>query len=352
MHVRLKGINSVKKKLADGSTRTYWYAWKGGPKLDGKPGSPEFIASYNEAVGKRVAPRTGTLQEILEAYQRSSDFMGLAERTKRDYRKHILAIGEEFGSFPIGGLTDRRARGTFLAWRDDIATRSARTADYRFSVLARTMAWAVDRGLATVNPCKAPGRVYKAERSDAVWTDEDEAAFLSKAPRHLQMALTMALWTGQRQGDLIRLTWSAYDGEFIRLKQRKTGARVTIPVGAPLKALLDDAKAALQAREGRLTALTILTTEAGSSWTESGFRASWRKACAKAGVVGVTFHDLRGTAVTRLSEAGCTVQEIATLTGHSLKDAGAIIDNHYLSRGVGLAKMAMKKLEARTKTPN
>ena len=50
MRVRLKGINSVRKRLADGTFRTYWYAWKGGPSLSGEPGTPEFVASYNEAV--------------------------------------------------------------------------------------------------------------------------------------------------------------------------------------------------------------------------------------------------------------------------------------------------------------
>jgi integrase len=49
------------------------------------------------------------------------------------------------------------------------------------------------------------------------------------------------LWTGQRQGDILRLGWSAYDGRFIRLRQSKTGVRVTIPVGGPLKAMLDAA---------------------------------------------------------------------------------------------------------------
>jgi hypothetical protein len=53
------------------------------------------------------------------------------------------------------------------------------------------------------------------------------------------LALLLALWTGQRQGDLLRLPWSAYNGTHIRLRQSKGGARVVIPVGAPLKAALD-----------------------------------------------------------------------------------------------------------------
>src|SRR5262245_5516702 len=57
MRVRLKGINSVRKRLADGTLKTFWYAWKSGPPLRGEPGSPEFIASYNAAVATKVWPQ-------------------------------------------------------------------------------------------------------------------------------------------------------------------------------------------------------------------------------------------------------------------------------------------------------
>jgi hypothetical protein len=48
MRIRLKGINSKRKKLADGSFKTYYWLGKGGPPLRGEPGSQEFSASYNE----------------------------------------------------------------------------------------------------------------------------------------------------------------------------------------------------------------------------------------------------------------------------------------------------------------
>ncbi len=115
--------------------------------------------------------------------------------------------------------------------------------------------------------------------------------------------MILALWTGQRQGDLLRLPWSAYDGQMIRLKQSKTGARVMVPVGAPLKAALDATK------------------------------------------TGVTFHDLRGTAVLRLFLAGGTKAEIATITGHSLRDVRSILDSHYFCRDPALAQSAITKLE-------
>jgi integrase len=345
MRVRLKGINSKTRRLADGRLVTYWWAWKGGPPLRGDPGSPEFIASYNEAVARKVTPPAGVIFSILQGYQASEDFRGLADRTRRDYAAKIKLIEKAFGDFPLSALSDRRTRGVFKAWRDRLASRSRRQADYAWSVLGRILSWALDAGLVAANPCEKGGRLYRASRADKIWAPEDEVSFLKKGPAHLHLPLLLALWTGQRQGDLLRLPWSGYDGTHIRLRQSKSGVRVVIPVGAPLKAALDAA-----AKTKRSP--SILVNTEGKPWTADGFRSSWRKACAAAGVVGVTFHDLRGTAVTRLALAGCTEAEIATITGHSLRDVRTILDSNYLSRDPALGESAIRKLERRTKTPD
>ena len=73
------------------------------------------------------------------------------------------------------------------------------------------------------------------------------------------------------------------------------------------------------------------------------------KTCAPAGVSGLTFHDLRGSAVVRLALAEAPAPQIATITGHSLKDVEAILDAHYLGCDVQLAEAAVLKLEKRTK---
>lgn len=67
-------------------------------------------------------------------------------------------------------------------------------------------------------------------------------------------------------------------------------------------------------------------------------------ATSKTGIAGLTFHDLRGTAVTRLSEAGCTPQQIATFTGWSLAEVFRILDR-YLARTEKLGSTALRKLE-------
>lgn len=349
--IGLKGINSKRKRLADGRLVTYWYAWKGGPRLPGSPGEPEFVAAYNAAVARKVQPPSGALQIILNAFQGSSEWDALADRTRRDYVRLIKIIEQEFGDFPLSALADRRTRGVFLAWRDERAKRSRRQADYGWQVLARILSWAHGRGLVLANPCEKGGRVYDGNRAENIWSEDDEKAFLASAPPHLHLPLILALWTGQRQGDLLRLVWQQYDGEVIRLVQNKTirsgnrrkARRVVIPVGRPLKAALD-------ANRGK--AGPILVNSDGKPWTPDGFRSSWRKACAAAGIVGVTFGDLRGTAVTRLAKVGCTVPEIATITGHSLRDVTSILDAHYLNRDTALAESAIRKLETGTHFPD
>jgi integrase len=344
MRVQLKGINSITKKLADGTRRTYWYAWKGGPPLRGGPGTPEFVASYNEAVARKVVPPRGTLLSVLQGYQASEDFIGLAASTRRSYVALIVRIEKAFADFPLAGLTDQRTRGIFKAWRDRIAADSGRRqADYAWTVLARVLSWALDAGLISANPCERGGRLYRGSRRENIWSAADEAAFLQRAPAHLHLPLLLALWTGQRQGDLLRLPWSAYDGTHIRLRQSKTGKRVVVRVGAPLKAMLDAAPK---------RSPIILTNSDGKPWTSDGFRASWRKACAVASVRDVTFHDLRGTAVTRLALVEATEAEIASVTGLSLRDVHAILDMHYLARDPALGENAIRKLERGTKTPN
>ena len=255
-----------------------------------------------------------------------------------------MRIEKSFGDFPLSALTDRRSRGVFMAWRDQLALSAGRRqADYAWTVLARVLSWSMNRGLIAANPCERGGRLYRGTRAEKIWTVEDEAAFLSNAPPHLHLPLLLALWTGQRQGDLLCLPWSAYDGTHIRLRQGKTGARVVVKVGAPFKAALDAA--------AKLSTI-MLTNSDGKPWTSDGFRTSWSKACKAAGVVGVTFNDLRGTAVTRLALVGATEAEIATITGHSLRGVRAILDTHYLSRDPKLGDSAITKLERGTKTPD
>ena len=224
MRVHLKGVHHVRRPLANGEMRDHYYAWRGGPPIKAKPGTPEFVNQFHEAHANLRQPKAGTLMTIIAEYKASADFKNLAASTRRSYSAYIKRIEDDFGDLPLVALDDRRVRGEFKAWRDRFAN-TPRKADYAWTTLARLLSFGKDRGLIATNPCEGGGRLYSANRTDQVWQDEDVTAFLSIAPAELTLALMLALWTGQRQGDLLRLPWSAYDGARIRLAQSKTGRR-------------------------------------------------------------------------------------------------------------------------------
>jgi len=88
--------------------------------LQGEPGTPEFVASFNEAAALKVKTPSGWLLSLLQRYQASDDFRSLADRTKADYAG-IIIIEPEFADFPLSALTDKRTRGVFLDWRDKLS---------------------------------------------------------------------------------------------------------------------------------------------------------------------------------------------------------------------------------------
>ena len=339
MRVHLKGVHSVKMRLADGRPAFYHYAWRGGPRLPGEPGSAEFLKAFNDAHAARKRPPQGCFFTLISEFKSSAEYFSLAPSTRRAYVTYLREIEVEFGDMPLAALESPRVRGEFKRWRDGMAA-TPRKADYAWTTLARVLSFGKDRGRISSNPCERGGRLYAANRADKIWTEADIARLLAAATPQMALALTLALWTGQRQGDLLALPWSAYDGSHIRLRQSKTGQAVVVPVGRPLKALLDASK-----KSGPM----MLTNTRGLPWTSDGFRTSWRKLCEKAKIEGLTFHDLRGSAVTRLSLAKASPQEIAGVTGHSLADVHVILNRHYLGERATLADAAIRRLERKEK---
>jgi hypothetical protein len=65
VRVVLKGVHKVKDRLATGELNTYYYAWRGGPQIKGKPGTPEFVREYHDVHASLRQPRAGTFMTII-----------------------------------------------------------------------------------------------------------------------------------------------------------------------------------------------------------------------------------------------------------------------------------------------
>lgn len=344
MRVRLRGVYKSEKKARDGSKRTYWFLRGIGAinPLPGDedapfwPGQPAFMRAYNAVIdAPRQARVLGTLQSVIDRYQRSQAYVALSVRTKSDYDKALIKIAGKFGSYPLEVIDDPKIRVRFLEWRDDMAKASPRQADAVIAVLRVLLEWARDRGLLTHNYITRPKKVYKADRADKLWLPPDIDAMRAVASPEIRLAFELALATGQRKSDLLALTWADYDGARIRRRQGKRKRQIDMPITRALKALLD--------AEPR-PAATILSRN-GKPWGSVNFDHRWREAVVAAGRNGLHFHDLRGTACTVLAQAGATPSEIAAMLGWTVSTVARMLDV-YQAMTAALSDSAVAKLEA------
>jgi integrase len=134
----------------------------------------------------------------------------------------------------------------------------------------------------------------------------------------------LAFYTGQRQADVLAMPWSKIDNDVIEVKQEKTGRYVWVPLHPRFKAALEtlkiEQKARLADRTDRglraVTGLTIVQREDGQRYTKDGFGSVWQREQVRVGIK-LPFHGLRKSAVIALLEAGCTTDEVKSITGHS-----------------------------------
>lgn len=347
VRANLQGINTIRKRLANGQITLYYYHKATKTRLPGKPGSAEFVRAFADAERLMVERLKGTFPSLIKDYTTSKEFLKKAPSTQKEYKRMLTKAEVKFDDLPLSALEDPIVRQDFMGWRSEVATESGdREADNRLSVISAMLTWGKDHGKVFSNHVSGFKRLHHADRSDMIWLPEHIDAFMAVAPIELQRALILALHTGQRQGDLLRLAWNNYDNGFLSLRQGKTGTKVEIPCTKALRRMLEGIE--------RKNAV-ILTTKTNMAWKPRYFKAQWEAYSIKADealtagnreatIKGLHFHDLRGTAVTMLAEAGCTTPQIASITGHSLKTVSQILDK-YLARTRALASGAISLFE-------
>ena len=141
-----------------------------------------------------------------------------------------------------------------------------------------------------------------------------------------------------RLGDLLRLSWSHIQDDAIVISTSKSNHKrqAIIP-------LYDGLREVLARIPKRST--TVLTNSLGRPWTAGGFGASFHRTKTAAGIEGLHFHDLRGTAATRFYTAGLPERVIAEILGWQEENVGKII-RRYVYRSAA-TKAIIRQLNKR-----
>lgn len=315
-----KGLKPVRRTLATGETRLYWYHRATGRRLKADPATAEGMLEVQRLDGKAQALQTaqeaaqGSLAALWEVYRLSPEWRSLKPRTRSDYQAVRDWLGDAADRAILNSITSAQVIG-LRDWA--FKAKGRRFANYVVQVLRMLFGWGKLRNKMLANPATGVPAIRKpigASEANRSWSATEIRAFTASAPPQIVVPFVLGLFAGMRQGDALIATWSAYDGATLRWIAGKNGELVIAPVTGIFKTILDAAK------KRRGSSLQIATTAAGDTWTQSGFRSTFFKhvrKLTKAGHLqpGCTFHGLRHTLATGARDAGESDSRVAAAIG-------------------------------------
>lgn len=287
--------------------------------LPGLPWSPEFMAAYSNALNEGPqklligAGRTkpGTVNALVVALYSSTEFQGWSPETQRTRRNILERFRIEHGDKTIANLQPRHVA-------DMVAAKAGTPAAARNfkKTLAALMKFAVTRGIRNDNPVAGVSAPRIRGDGFVTWSEEHIRLFEAHHPigTRARLAFGLLLYSAQRRGDVIRMGRQHIRNGLLAVRQNKTGTVLQIPVHPALQAIID-------ADQG--DHLTFLVTTFGRPFTSAGFGNLFRTWCNEAGLPRqLSAHGLRKAACRRLAEAGCSANQIMSISGHrSLSEA-------------------------------
>jgi integrase len=269
-------------------------------------GSPEYIAAYQRALERLVThPPDAIITHVVDMYIDWEPFVahGLAPVTRTKRRRILRNYAREHGHKPIASVTTDDLTQTFAAMTPG-------TREDFVKAIRPLMKWCREQGLIKTDP--TVGIRMRRRRTDGfhTWTEDEIAQFEAHHPigTKPRLALALLLYTAQRRGDVIRLGRQHIRDGVLHIKQRKTGAELAIPVHPDLREILEATPS---------EHLTFIVSALGKPFHPGAFSNWFGAACDAAGLPkGCSAHGLRKAACRRLAEAGCTVHQIAAISGH------------------------------------
>jgi site-specific recombinase XerD len=326
------------KVYADRFGKVRRYFRKPGRKavaLPGVPGSTEFMAAYQAALGESPPKpssrmREGTVGALICDYLKSPGFTDLAASSKTLYR----SVLNKFGTLHGHRMVHDMPRSKVASYVYAIGAAHPAMANVTKAVLRKLLGHAVRTGYRHDNPVSEIDRYKIGTRH--TWTEAELAAFERRWPlgTRERLAYSLLLHTGQRVGDVAKLRRADISDGAISVVQQKTGSELSIPIHAELLAAL---------KAGPSNGMTLIGDGHGRPIARNTLTLLMRKAARAAGLPSVCLpHGLRKAQMRRLAEGGASSKEIASISGHkSLREIErytSAADQKRLSRGA-IAKL-------------
>lgn len=237
-----------------------------------------------------------------------------AAATQRGNLQQITRLELVFGHMSPTSITAQHAYAYLDARKE-----SPYAANREVELLAAVMRYAVQWGYIAASPIVRIRKHSEKARDRYLTREEYERAY-ALAPPVLQVAMDLAVLTGQRQAAILSLTVSDARPDGLYMRGVKKGRPVVVAWTPLLREAVERAKAL---RHGKATTMLLPARRGSKGLSASGFQTAWQRfmaAVVAAGGERFTFHDLRAVAADRASDP-------VRLLGHT---SAATTERHYL----------------------
>lgn len=297
-------LPGVRSKSAKG--RRYWYLEGGESRTRlPDPDDPGFVTALARAQAgqKAVAGQPRNFTRLVGIYRKSKRYRRLAPRTKADYERILTWVERT-----IGGLPPALMEQHHVIRAVEENERRVWFANMIKAVLSVLFGEAIRQGWMKHNPAKGvEGIGHNGPPMHRPWPESALAAFLKCAGQVERTIALLAVGTGQRISDILRMRWDQIAGGGIHVKQGKTAARLWIPLPPDLAEHLGSIR-----REG----LTIVAGRQGRPLSYDAARKRIMRVRVRSETAEWTIHGWRYTAAADLAAGGATDDEVASITGH------------------------------------
>lgn len=166
-----------------------------------------------------------------------------------------------------------------------------------------------------LNPVEKVSREMVEPRAERWLTYEEEQILLPQCEPWVQEIILVALYTGLRKNEILKLVWSQVDLTRRTLslvgRQQKNKASDTIPLNAKVLEILTARHA-----KRKLHIPYVFSSEQETKYTEALLFKVFNRARKKVGMADLRFHDLRHSFATRLVQNGVDIYKVQKLMRH------------------------------------
>lgn len=285
--------------------------------LSGLPGSQEFMSAYKAALAETGAGSSEkSLEWLCGKYYAAPYFKSLGvttQRVKRAVLEEVCAL--DFGGGKIGREPHKTFTQANIRKLRDAKIEFPQAANIRVKELSALYSWAAKNDLSRYNPASKIEKIKTGSKGFYTWTDKDVEAFEKRwaIGTKQRLAMSIMLYLGVRRSDavLIGKQHESADGlsvTFSPFKGRdKTPKTLTLPIVAPLRAVLD---------ASALGDSAWIETEHGNPYSDKSFGNTFKEWCRSAGThADASCHGLRKIGACRAALAGASEHELMALFG-------------------------------------